>query len=103
MSDAERVPNVILRDLNREMHERISKSIYAMTGIVDHPLDKFQVAVGALSSAIGISAGFMSGAVGHRFDPYDVAVSLIEMLRDAQTTEQRKAMEEKLRNMMRAP
>jgi hypothetical protein len=102
MNNAPRLDTAILTDLSKELHERIAKTIYSMTGIVDHPLDKFQVSLGALASAMAINAGFMSASCGHKFNPYDVAAAIIEMLRTAQTPEQRREMEAALQGLLRS-
>lgn len=104
MSDrkqAERLPIEIITDLNRELFERIGKTIYSMTGIVDDPFDKFQIAIGAVAASVAISAGFFSAANRHQFDPYDVALALVETLRAAKTPEQRRAMEQVVIGMLR--
>ncbi len=97
----DRLPAEIITDLNRELFERIGTTIYSMTGIVDDPFDKFQIAIAAVAASIAISAGFFSAANRHKFDPYDVALALVETLRSAQTPEQRFAMEETLLRMLR--
>jgi hypothetical protein len=101
MSDSDRMPLHVITDLNRELFERISKTTYSMTGIVDNPFDKFQIAIGGVAASIAISAGFFSAAHLHKFDPYDLALALIETLRAAQTPQQRLEMEQSLINMLR--
>lgn len=83
---AGRLPLAITTDLSREINDRVRKSMYAVTDIVDHPLDRFEIAVGGLTVAIAIAGGFFSAAAGHKLDPIDVGIALLEQMRAARRT-----------------
>lgn len=87
-----RLPISITTDLSRELGDRVRKSMYAVTDIVDDHLDRFEIATGGLSVAIGMSAGFLSAAAGKKFDPIDVGIALLEEMRASRTARDTEAL-----------
>lgn len=81
--DASRLPVSITKDLSRELGERVARSTYAVAGMADHKMDKFEIAIGGLGISIAICAGIFSAAAGRKFDPFDVGIALLEEIRDA--------------------
>jgi hypothetical protein len=87
-----RLPLSVTTDLSRELGDRVRKSTYAMTDIVDDHLDRFEITTGGLSLAIAMSAGFLSAAAGRKFDPIDVGIALLEEMRAARTARDTQAL-----------
>lgn len=79
----ERLSPAITMDLARELGDRIRKSMHAVTALAENDLDRFGIACGGLTIAIGVAAGFFSRSAKRKFDPIDVGLALLTQMRTA--------------------
>lgn len=83
---------VIERDLANTAAERVSTAMHSMMQLTDDPQTKFVIAVHAMTTAIGITCGIYQALNdAPDADPFELAKTILDLARSAQTEEQQEA------------
>jgi|SRR3954469_2057392 hypothetical protein len=78
-----RLPNEIKLDLSRELGQRVRTAMQGVIALADNDLDRIEIALGGLTIALAITAGFVSKAAGHKSNPIDVGIAILQEMRGA--------------------
>lgn len=77
----------IIRDLNRELATRTSKTVHDMIALADTPADKFRISLGAVTTSIAIAGAAFSVMAGEKGDPLDVGIRLLQLLKERKSAD----------------